>query len=313
MRRRSFVYGLLATGLGALASRAGAWAQGPTPSRLGQGRPSATAQSTANLRAAHQLVDNPRIFDDPFALRIIGTQAEAAVRARAGQGPLAPLRPFVAVRSRYAEDELTRAVQRGIRQYVVLGAGLDTFAYRSPYPGSRLRVFEVDHPATQAWKRGRLDDAGIAVPDSLTFAAIDFENQTLADGLRLAGFKADEPAFFSMLGVVPYLTRDAVRDTLKFVASLPSGTEIVFDYALPPSVLSETDRALHDDVVRQVTTRGEPWLTYLEPPTLASELRGLGFTRVEDLDPAEIHARYFKGRTDGLRLNGLARLAKAGH
>jgi methyltransferase (TIGR00027 family) len=271
-----------------------------------------TAQSTANLRAAHQLVDQPRIFDDPLALRIIGAQAEAAVRARAGRGAMASFRPFVAVRSRYAEDELARAVQRGVRQYVVLGAGLDTFAYRSPYPGSRLRVFEVDHPATQVWKRDRLQEAGIAIPESLAFAAIDFEKQTLADGLRQAGFKVDEPAFFSMLGVVVYLTRDAVRDTLKFVVSLPQAAEIVFDYAIPPAALGEHDRARHDEAARMVATRGEPWLTYFEPATLASELRGIGFTHVEDLGPDEVHARYFKGRTDGLRLSGIGRLVKAG-
>jgi methyltransferase (TIGR00027 family) len=172
-----------------LVDRAGIRAPGAAPSRLAEGRPSVTAQSTANLRAAHQLVDQPLIFDDPLALRIIGAPAEVAVRARAGRGAMASFRPFVAERSRYAEDELAWAVQRGIRQYVVLGAGLDTFAYRSPYFGSGLRVFEVDHPATQAWKRERLQDVGLAVPDSLTFAAIDFERQTLADGLQQASFK----------------------------------------------------------------------------------------------------------------------------
>ncbi len=310
MRRRTFLCGLMASGVA--ANRASVWAQGTTTTRLAEGRPSRTAQATANLRAAHQLVDQPRIFDDPLALRIIGAQAEAAVRANAGRGALASFRPFVAVRSRYAEDELARAVQRGVRQYVVLGAGLDTFAYRNPYPVARLRVFEVDHPATQAWKRACLQNAGIPVPESLTFAAIDFETQTLAGGLGQVGFRADEPAFFSMLGVVIYLTRDAAMGTLKFVASMPSGTEIVFDYAVSPSALSETDRHRHDDVARQVAARGEPWLTYFEPAVLAGDLRGIGFTQVEDLGPGEIHDRYFKGRLDDLRLTGVARLLKAG-
>jgi methyltransferase (TIGR00027 family) len=285
-------------------------AQDTAGSLLAAGRPSATAQTTANLRAAHQLVDHPRIFDDPLALRIIGAEAEAAVRARAGRGPAATFRPFTAVRSRYTEDELTRAVARGVRQYVVLGAGLDTFAYRNTH--AQLRVFEVDHPATQAWKRERLREAGIAIPASLTFAAIDFEKQTLAAGLRQAGFKAHEPTFFSMLGVVVYLTREAAFDTLKFVASLPPGTEIVFDYAIPPSALNEKDLVTFHDVSSQVARRGEPWLTLFEPSPLARDLRGLGFTRIEDLGPDEIHARYFTNRTDDLRLNGLARLAKAG-
>jgi methyltransferase (TIGR00027 family) len=310
MRRRTFLRGVVVSAL--TVSHARAWAQGVAPSRLSEGTPSRTAQATANLRAAHQLLDQPRIFDDSLALRIIGVQAEAAVRANLGRSPIATFRPFVAVRSRYAEDELAHAVQRGVRQYALLGAGLDTFAYRNPYPVSRLRVFEVDHPATQVWKRARLQEAGIAIPESLTFAAIDFERETLAGGLRQAGFKTDEPAFVSMLGVVVYLTRDAAMSTLKFVASLPSGTEIVFDYAIAPSALSESDRRVHDDTTRVVAARGEPWLSYFAPPTLAADLRGAGFTSVEDLGPDEIRERYLKDRTDGLRVNGLARLVKAG-
>jgi methyltransferase (TIGR00027 family) len=310
MRRRTFLQGVVVSAL--TVNRAFAWAQGATPSRLSEGKPSRTAQATANLRAAHQLLDQPKIFDDALALRIIGAQAEAAVRANLGRSSIATFRPFVAVRSRYAEDELGRAIQRGVRQYVVLGAGLDTFAYRNPYPVSRLRVFEVDHPATQVWKRARLQEAGIAIPESLTFAAIDFETQTLAGGLGQAGFKADEPAFFSMLGVIVYLTRDAALSTLRFVASLPVGTEIVFDYAVSPSALGESDRRVHEDTSRVVAARGEPWLSYFAPPALAADLRAAGFAHVEDLGPDEIQERYFKGRTDGLRVNGLARLVKAG-
>jgi methyltransferase (TIGR00027 family) len=310
LRRRTFLRGVLMSAL--TVSHAHAWAQDATPSRLSEGTPSRTAQATANLRAAHQLLDRPRIFDDSLALRIIRAHAEAAVRANLGRSPIATFRPFVAVRSRYAEDELARAVQRGVRQYVVLGAGLDTFAYRNPYSGSRLRVFEVDHPATQAWKRARLREAGIAIPESLTFAAIDFESQTLAGGLREAGFKTDEPAFVSMLGVIVYLTRNARMSTLTFVASLPSGTEIVFDYAMAPSGLSESDRRVHDDTTRVVAARGEPWLSYFAPASLAADLRAAGFTSVVDLGPDEIQERYFQGRTDGLRVNGLARLVKAG-
>jgi methyltransferase (TIGR00027 family) len=323
MRRRRFLQSVLAGALGAtLANRTTASAQGGAqdatasrtgPTRMDEGRPSVTAQSTATLRAAHQILDHPRILDDPLALRIIGTRAESAVRANPQRDArLATLRAFVALRSRYAEDELARAVERGVRQYVVLGAGLDTFAYRSPYPGSRLRVFEVDHPATQSWKRTRLHEAGIENPDSLTFAPIDFEKETLADGLRRAGFKADEPAFFSLLGVVVYLTKDAVMQTLKFVASLPAGSEIVFDYALPSSALSESERATREVMARRVAALGEPWITYFDPPVLASELRHMGFTHVEDVGPAEAHERYFKDRQDGLRVGGVAHLMKAG-
>jgi methyltransferase (TIGR00027 family) len=283
------------------------------PTRMDEGRPSITAQSTATLRAAHQILDRPRIFDDPLALRIIGTQAQSSVRANPqGYERLAALRAFVALRSRYAEDELARAVKRGVRQYVILGAGLDTFAYRNPYSGSRLRVFELDHPATQLWKRVRLHEVGITIPDWLTFAPINFEKQTLAGGLRLAGFKRDEPAFFSMLGVVIYLTKDAVMETMRFVASLPSGSEIVFDYALPSSALTERQRTAREVLARRVSSIGEPWITYFDPSSLARELRQLGFKHVEDLGPEEANDRYFKGRKDGLRIRGSAHLIKAG-
>jgi methyltransferase (TIGR00027 family) len=304
VRRRTFLQGLV---VGTVATtRAHVWAQG----LLAEGKPSQTAQGTANLRAAHQLRDQPKIFDDPLALTIVGARVEAAIRANRGPSPIATFRSFVAVRSRYAEDELARAVARGVRQYVILGAGLDTFAYRNPF-SPRLRVFEVDHPATQAWKRTRLGETGIAIPASLTFAPIDFETQTLAGGLAQAGFKADEPTFFSMLGVIVYLTRDGAMGTLKFVASLPAGTELVFDYAIPPTALGEADRKIHDDTTGPLIARGEPWLSYFTPPALAADLRGVGFARIEDLGPDEIHDRYFKDRTDGLRVNGLARLVKA--
>jgi methyltransferase (TIGR00027 family) len=323
MLRRRFLHCMVASGLGAsLANLTTGHAQSAAPdgaashsqpTRMDEGRPSITAQSTATLRAAHQLLDRPRILHDPLALPILGTQAETSVRANPERHErLAPVRAFVAFRSRYAEDELARAVQRGVRQYVILGAGLDTFAYRSPHPGSRLRVFEVDHPATQAWKRGRLHEAGIAIPDSLTFAPIDFEQHTLADGLRRAAFQTDEPAFFSLLGVVIYLTRDAVMETLKFVASLPSGSEIVFDYARPPPVLGDSERAAHDVLARRVAAIGEPWITYFDPPSLASELRHIGFTHVEDMGPEEAHARYFANRSDGLHLGRVAHVMKAG-
>ena len=277
-----------------------------------EGQPSATAQGAAIHRAAHQFLDVPKILDDPLALRIIGTNAESALRANLWRFQKSRfLRAFIALRSRYAEDELARAIQRGVRQYVILGAGLDTFAYRNPYPGSRLRVFEVDHPATQSWKRVRLREAEIAIPDSLTFAPVDFERQTLADGLNRAGFRAEEAAFFSLLGVVVYLTKTAVMETFKFVASLPAGSEIVFDYSILPSMLNESQRSAHESRASRVAAIGEPWITYFDPSSLASELRGMGFKQVEDFGPEEANSRYFKDRTDSLRISGSGRLMKA--
>jgi methyltransferase (TIGR00027 family) len=169
----------------------------------------------------------------------------------------------------------------------------------------------VDHPATQSWKRARLHDASIAIPPSLSFAPIDFEQDTLADGLRRAGFQSGQPAFASLLGVAIYLTRDALVDTLKFVAALPTGSAIVLDYAVPLSALGERERANHEALAARVAAQGEPWITYLDPADLARELRQLGFTHVEDLGPAEANKRYFKDRSDGLRVGGAARLVKA--
>src|SRR3954453_4097871 len=145
------------------------------------GQPSRTALGAAGLRAAHQVLDHAAIFTDPLALRILGPDGDAMVRDAANDASRQRLRWFIAVRSRFAEDALALAQQRGVRQLVILGAGLDTYAYRTP--PSDLRIFEVDHPATQAWKRERLAQAGIAVPPALSFVPVDFERQTLSDSL----------------------------------------------------------------------------------------------------------------------------------
>jgi methyltransferase (TIGR00027 family) len=168
------------------------------------GQPSLTARGAAGHRAAHQLLEDGRIFRDPLAVRILGGDPDEIAREAEAAPSRRPMRLFIAVRTRFAEDALAAAAERGARQLVVLGAGLDTFAHRNPHEGAGLRVFEVDHPATQAWKRARLAEAGLAAPPSLTFAPVDFERQTLADGLAAAGFDPAAPSFFTWLGVVPY-------------------------------------------------------------------------------------------------------------
>lgn len=255
-------------------------------------------------RAAHQLFDQPRVLDDPIALPIVGAEAAERLRSRRkAQSSMArALRAFLAARSRYAEDQLANAVEQGVKQYVVLGAGLDTFAYRNPHP--ELRVFEVDHPATQAWKRKRLQVAAIAVPDSLTYAAVDFERQTLAAGLELGGFDSSLPTFFSWLGVTPYLTRESCRATLAFVAKMPAGSGIVFDFAVEPKLLNLGQRFALYLLSRRVAAAGEPFQLFFRPTELARELRNMGFQRTEILDAEEINGRYFKDRTDGLRVRG---------
>jgi methyltransferase (TIGR00027 family) len=259
------------------------------------GQPSRTALAAAAHRAAHQVLEQGRIFSDPLAVAILGASAEAIAQDAEANPERGPMRAFIAARTRFAEDSLAAAVARGTGQLVILGAGLDTFPYRNPFPDC-LRVFEVDHPATQTWKRERLAAAAIPIPASLTFAPIDFERQTLTDGLNAAGFDPAAPAFFTWLGVVPYLTADAVFSTLRFIASLPGLTQAVFDYADPPETLSPEARAYHDRRAARVEAIGEKWLSYFAADPLRAQLLSFGFTAVEDLGPPQLAARFFPER-----------------
>jgi methyltransferase (TIGR00027 family) len=264
----------------------------------------------AERRAAHQLLDKPLVFEDPLAVRIIGARAEANLPEQPKNFVAARFRAFMAARSRFAEDELRDAVARGVRQYVILGAGLDTFAYRNPY--RELRVFEVDHPSTQAWKRKRLAQVGIPVPSSMTFAPVDFTRETFDDGLRNAGFDESAPAFFSWLGVTMYLEPEIVLGTLRAIREMQSSNAVVFDYAVPRETLGLVGRFALDAVSRRVKKAGEPFKGFFAPSELVSKLRELGYTHIEDLGSAEIDERYFRGRTDKLRSGSqLGRLMSA--
>ncbi|HET6167934.1 MAG TPA: class I SAM-dependent methyltransferase, partial [Marmoricola sp.] len=218
------------------------------------GEPSRTAFGAAVHRAAHQDLEDGRIFADPLAWTILGGDREAILdKVRRDGRPW--MRLFIAVRHRFAEDGLAVAVERGTGQVVVLGAGLDTFALRNPYAG--VRVFEVDHPATGAWKQERLREAGITVPPDTVFVGCDFEHEDFLDALVAAGFESDRPAYFLWLGVVPYLSFEAVGATLRRIGSLP-GAEVVFDYPAPMTGLSRRARKLRDDLHRRVASLGEP-------------------------------------------------------
>jgi methyltransferase (TIGR00027 family) len=273
---------------------------------MNEDQPSRTAHRVALRRAAHQLLDRPPVFVDPLALRIIEPGAALTLRRETGRFA-SHLRAFLAVRSRVAEEELARAVGRGVAQYVVLGAGLDTFAYRHPYSDTALRIFEVDHPATQAWKRRRLAAGGISAPPSLTFVPVDFERGDLGEALRAAGLQADRPAFFAWLGVTLYLQLPSVMATLRTIAAAArGGGGVVFDYGVTPSRLGMLQRALFAAMAARVKAVGEPWVTTFDPAVLQDELRRDGFPDVEDLGPEELNARYFSGRADGLRVGGLS-------
>jgi methyltransferase (TIGR00027 family) len=279
---------------------------------VNEGRPSRTAQRVAVRRAAHQLLDRPLVFEDPYALRIIGPDAAAATEAKADGRVSGSFRAFMAVRSRYAEDELAAAVARGVRQYVVLGAGLDTFAWRNPWADAGLRVFEVDFPATQHWKRQRLANVGMETPPSLTFAPVDFESQTLADGLRGAGFRDDEPACFSWLGVTMYLTREAFESTVGFIGSLPATSAVTFDYAVERSELGVVEKLALDHLSSKVAAVGEPFQLFFRREELAAIMRRAGFGELEDVGTDDLNSLYLANRADGLRLRGgIGRLMRA--
>jgi len=274
------------------------------------GKPSRTALRVAIRRAAHQIADPPSVLDDPIALRLIGPGHENDLE-RAMHTVGRDFRAFMAARSRYAEDHLAHSVGAGVGQYVILGAGLDTFAYRNPFP--QLRVFEVDFPATQEWKRGLLADASIAIPPNLTLVPLDFEHKTLMDGLRESGLDVAAPAFFSWLGVAPYLTLDAFRATIATIGQFPAGSAVTFDYAFPPESLTPARRAVFDRLAGRVAAAGEPFRLFFTPGEAESELRGAGFKRVEQVDHEGLNDLYFQGRADGLTLSpsGIGMLATA--
>jgi methyltransferase (TIGR00027 family) len=270
-----------------------------------QATPSRTALRVAVRRAIHQLYDSPVVFRDPIAVPMLGETGSEELR----QPPARPERPFsigmrafLVARSRYAEDNLARAVTAGVRQYVLLGAGLDTFAHRNPHPD--LHVFEVDHPATQAWKRDLLARSRIAIPENLTYTPVDFERQILSDRLAAAGFDVNAPAFFAWLGVVPYLTIEAFRQTVSFIAARPPGSGAALDYGQPREALPFRERLAQDALAARVQLAGEPFQLFFTPGQIAAELKG--FREIEDIGSKEINARYFQGRTDQLAMRGTA-------
>lgn len=247
-----------------------------------EGEPSRTAWGAAVQRAMHQ-DEVPLIFEDPLAWRVLGGRDHVDTTLWEGSR----LRVFIAVRHRFAEDALAAAVRRGVRQVVVLGAGLDTIAHRNPFPD--VRVWEVDHPDTQAWKRSRVAAAGLG--GDVTYVPVDFERSSFLAALGDAGFDASSPAFFVWLGVVPYLTRSAVAATLKAIASVPDA-EVVLDYANPVAGVPAHERAEQDLLRTRVAGLGEPLQAGWESSDLHAAVRAAGFTEIEDLGRQEIRTRY---------------------
>jgi methyltransferase (TIGR00027 family) len=259
--------------------------------------PSRTAWGAARHRAVHQLVEDGRIFADPLAVPILGGElddsGENVLRLDRDNEPgTRALRFFIVARSAYAEARLAEAVaERGVTQLVVLGAGFDTFAYRNPFP--ELRVFEVDHPATQAWKRERLVAMDVASERWPIFAGVDFEIESFGERLIEVGFDPAQRTFVFWLGVSMYLTPQAIDATLAAVAGWPGGGEIVFDYAEPPKAgMSEQGLAARAALAERVAAAGEPFTAGLEPEALHARLAGLGHAEVEDLGSLDLAERF---------------------
>jgi methyltransferase (TIGR00027 family) len=269
-----------------------------------QAKPSRTGELTAIMRAIHQTADEgPKILVDPIATRLVDTTDD-------NDGWLTPIlaHPFAKqwragflIRNRYAEDCLAECVQRGLQQYAILGAGLDTFAFRQPPWTRSLCIYEIDHPATQSWKCDRLAVAGIEIPPNLTFVPIDFERTSLADALQAVNFDFARKTFCSWLGVTQYLTTEAIRGTLEFVLSLPRSSEIVFSFVLPFEMLPKVEAEARAMATHKSAEVGEPYLTAFRAEDLMAQLWAMGFSDVIHLTPEEVHERYLKSRRDGLK------------
>jgi len=260
-----------------------------------RGTPSSTALVVAALRAAHQTHDDGRVFRDPYAEDMLGPEGAPLMMGL----PLVPgyrvMRFFMAARSRFADDALAEAVDRGCRQVVVLGAGLDTLGLRNPYRAIGLHVFEVDHPATQADKHRRLQRFGPRLPTSLSLVPAVFGETDLAAALTTAGWNANEPTFFQMLGVVVYLPAATRQALFAFIADLPT-SEVVLDYTTPPESQPPEGRAITVAQMAEAAKVGEPWLGLMAPAAITREFSDLGLSDIEDLDLQTLRQRYLGER-----------------
>jgi methyltransferase (TIGR00027 family) len=265
----------------------------------------------AAARAAHLIVDNePVIFADTLAEAMLGERASELIAYHRMHGThpvLAGARAQVTCRSRYTEDALARSIDRGIGQYVLLGAGLDSFAYRSPL-ASRVRGFEVDHPATQDYKR---EVAGVAAVGEVQFVPVDFNRDSLGEALGRAGFDAGRPAFVSWLGGVMYFDESAVEATVSVLGGFAPGSEFVLDYMLPAGLRDAAGQAYADLVGQAAAEQGEPWRSVFAPEAMATLLGRHGFGPARDVGQRDMIPAAAWDRSDALRPVELSHIAHA--
>src|SRR5262249_30725707 len=279
-------------------------------------RPSVTAEGAAVMRALHQTHDaEPKILNDPISTLLVDTRSDfyrsrLELLARLPELTKLRLKAGFVRRSRYAEDCLAESFTNGVRQYAVLGAGLDTFAYRQPFWADSLRIFEVDHPATQRWKRRLLREASISVPNNVSFVPVDFERVSLETALSQAGMDFGAATFFSLLGVSQYLTEAALDQTLGVVLAAPARSEIVFSFVTSDQGLPADDVVLAKAFIAQFAAIGEPWLSRFFPEQLVGKLRDMGFSKVFHLAPEQANQLYFQNRRDGLNAPLLEQMMK---
>jgi len=265
--------------------------------------PDSTAVRVALWRALHTQIDaRPHIFADTAGLRLVGP--EEGWRLRADMDPVftQPFRASIVARARFIEDLILERMQHGIAQYVILGAGLDTFAQRRPHSGSQLKVFEIDRPGPQAWKRRRLIELGFGVPDWLRFVSVDFEaGDAWWQQLSSAGFDPGQPAVVASTGVSMYLTRDAVDSTLRRVAALAPGTTLAMTFLPPIELADPVIRPGLERAQQGARASGTPFITFFTPTQIVTLAREAGFKEVRHVGAEDLARRYFAGRTDGLR------------
>jgi methyltransferase (TIGR00027 family) len=275
-----------------------------------------TADATAAMRAMHLLYHQPVVFNDPYALQLTSPALRRVcqnrffrwlLRRKFVSESLRPITAQVVSRAKYAEEKLEQAVSKGVSQYVIISAGFDSFCIRRPDFSAGLRVYEIDHPATQQIKQERLMEIRDSSPEGVEFLAVDLEEQTIADAVSGSSFSKDEKAFFSWLGTVPYLSEDAVFNVLRHLASFAAnGSEIVLDYLIPTHLMTLEERRNLGRAMRTIERWGEPVRSFFQPDTFPDRISHLGYRILDNQSPAEQNEKYFRDRSDNLKTHSAA-------